>query len=130
MVSKFHYYTGVIFKAFTYGVGDAIVKGGRYDNLLSRFGKDAPAIGCVFLLDDIQSALSAQGIAQPEEEGITWLVYDEAGRSEALSALRKMREEGKRVSGLIRDPKIGKAEYTDYAKKNGIAEIRFFGNIE
>ena len=129
MVSKFHYYTGVIFKAFTYGVGDAIVKGGRYDNLLSRFGKDAAAIGCVFLLDDIQSALAAQGAKKPEAEGITWIVYDEAGRKEAFAQIGKMRAEGKRVSGLIRDAKISKAEYEDYAKQDGIFEIRFFGNI-
>lgn len=45
MLSKYRYYTGVIFKAYTYGVGDAIVKGGRYDRLLQQFGKEAPAIG-------------------------------------------------------------------------------------
>jgi len=33
----------VIFKGYTYGVGDAIVTGGRYDKLLSYFGKNAPA---------------------------------------------------------------------------------------
>ncbi|MBR6852145.1 MAG: hypothetical protein IKM88_18135, partial [Lachnospiraceae bacterium] len=89
----------------------------------------APAIGCVFLLDDIQSALSAQGAKKPVADGITWIVYDEAGRKEAFAQITKMRAEGKRVSGLIRDEKIGKAEYEDYAKQNGIKEIRFFGNI-
>lgn len=59
MLSKFNYYTGILFKAYTYGAGDAIVKGGRYDKLLAHFGKDAPAVGCVFLLDDIMGALSA-----------------------------------------------------------------------
>ena len=29
MLSKYNYYTGVIFKAYTYGLGDAVVKGGR-----------------------------------------------------------------------------------------------------
>ena len=53
MLSKYHYYTGVIFKAYTYGVGDAIVKGGRYDTLLGRFGKNAPAIG--FLVSFLSS---------------------------------------------------------------------------
>ncbi|MBP3295379.1 MAG: hypothetical protein J6M27_02260, partial [Lachnospiraceae bacterium] len=76
-----------------------------------------------------QSALSAQGKKKPEAEGIIWIVYDEAGRKEALAQIGKMRAEGKRVSGLIRDTKISKAEYEDYAKQNGIAEIRFFGNI-
>ena len=39
-------------KVFAYGVGDVIIKGGRYDSLLSRFGKDAPAIGFVVIIDD------------------------------------------------------------------------------
>ncbi len=130
MVSKFHYYTGVIFKAFTYGVGDAIVKGGRYDKLLSRFGKDAPAVGCVFLVDDIQSALAAQGVQDPEEENICWIVYDENSRKEALCEIKQMRAAGQKVSAIVRDPGISKAGYEDYAKRNGIKEIRFYGNID
>jgi ATP phosphoribosyltransferase regulatory subunit len=30
MISNFNYYTGIIFKAYTYGSGDQIVAGGRY----------------------------------------------------------------------------------------------------
>ena len=33
MVNHFDYYTGIIFRGYTYGTGDAIGKGGRYDNL-------------------------------------------------------------------------------------------------
>ena len=39
LLNQYNYYTGVIFKGYTYGVGDAIVTGGRYDKLLSYFGK-------------------------------------------------------------------------------------------
>lgn len=35
MVNHFDYYTGIIFRGYTYGTGDAIGKGGRYDNLLA-----------------------------------------------------------------------------------------------
>ena len=52
MLSKYQYYTGVVFKAYTYGIGDAVVKGGRYDNLLRKFGKDTAAIGFVIVIDD------------------------------------------------------------------------------
>ena len=45
MLSKYSYYTGIIFKAYTYGTGDYIVAGGRYDKLLEQFGKNAPAVG-------------------------------------------------------------------------------------
>ena len=38
MLGKFQYYTGIIFKAYTYGSGTPIATGGRYDKLLSQFG--------------------------------------------------------------------------------------------
>lgn len=63
MLSKYNYYTGVIFKAYTYGVGDAIVKGGRYDNLLGKFGQPAPAIGFVIVIDHLMTALNRQNAA-------------------------------------------------------------------
>ncbi len=62
MLSKYHYYTGMILKAYTYGVGDAIVKGGRYDTLLGHFGKKAPAVGFVVGIDDLLAALGRQGV--------------------------------------------------------------------
>lgn len=62
MLSKYNYYTGVIFKAYTYGLGDAIVKGGRYDNLLIQFGKNAPAIGFTIVIDDLLESLSRQKV--------------------------------------------------------------------
>ena len=42
MLSKYSYYTGIIFKAYTYGTGEYIVAGGRYDKLLEQFGKRQP----------------------------------------------------------------------------------------
>ena len=62
MLSKYQYYTGVVFKAYTYGIGDAVVKGGRYDNLLRKFGKNAAAIGFVIVIDDLLKALSRQKV--------------------------------------------------------------------
>ena len=36
MLNGYNYYTGVIFRGYTYGTGDAVVKGGRYNNLWQR----------------------------------------------------------------------------------------------
>lgn len=71
LLSKYNYYTGIIFKAYTYGMGDAIAKGGRYDNLLGYFGKDAPAIGFVIIVDDLLSALN-QNQQKKEERYLTF----------------------------------------------------------
>ncbi len=62
LLSKYHYYTGVIFSAFTYGTGEPVAKGGRYDRLLGHFGTDAPAVGVGVYIDQLRNALIRQGI--------------------------------------------------------------------
>ena len=56
-ISNYEYYTGIIFAGYTYGLGEPIVKGGRYDTLLSNFDKDAPAIGFAFVVDQLLTAV-------------------------------------------------------------------------
>ncbi len=68
MLSKYRYYTGIIFNAYTYGTGDAIISGGRYDNLVGQFDKPAPAIGMAVIVDRMMAALMRQGI-DPDTEG-------------------------------------------------------------
>lgn len=66
MISNYEYYTGIIFAGYTYGLGEPIVKGGRYDTLMSNFDKEAPAIGFAFVVDQLLSAVSAK--KEVEEE--------------------------------------------------------------
>lgn len=100
MLSKYNYYTGIIFKGYTYGVGDAIVKGGRYDNLLGRFGKDAPAIGFMIVVDDLLAAMSRQGAAVSSPEDRVQLYYSESDFKDKLQEAKKMRAAGKKVELL------------------------------
>ncbi|MBO4267216.1 MAG: ATP phosphoribosyltransferase [Lachnospiraceae bacterium] len=60
LLNKYDYYTGVLFRAYTFGFGDAIIKGGRYDNLVKEFGKDVPAIGFGVSVDELLIALNEQ----------------------------------------------------------------------
>ena len=62
MVSGYEYYTGIIFAGYTFGSGEPILKGGRYDKLLSHFGKNAASIGFVIVVDQLMSSLGRQGI--------------------------------------------------------------------
>ncbi len=103
MLSKYHYYTGVIFRAYTYGVGDAIVKGGRYDNLLKTFGKDAPAVGFVVVIDDLMAALSSQKIKVPTEEKSEQIIYEKEHFEAALKKSEALRKKGVNVEMILRD---------------------------
>lgn len=97
MLSKYNYYTGVIFKVYTYGVGDAIAKGGRYDKLLEYFGKKAPAIGFMVVIDDLMLALKhrKQDIDATDTPQI--ITYTENDYTEKLSQVKKLREQNIRT---------------------------------
>ncbi len=94
MLSQYHYYTGIIFKAYTYGIGDAIVKGGRYDQLLKHFGKNAPAIGFVIVIDDMQEALTRQKVALPLKEHKMVITYTADDYAEKLAECILFRKQG------------------------------------
>lgn len=98
MLSKYHYYTGVIFKAFSYGVGDAIVKGGRYDMLLGYFGKSAPAIGFAVVIDDLLLSLERQNGTYQEKPVVQKITYTESNYTEKLKMAQTLRSEGRRVA--------------------------------
>ena len=98
MLSKFQYYTGIIFQAYTYGTGEPIVKGGRYNNLLKHFGKPAASIGFGITVDNLLMALSRQKISLPEKKAPVILTYTEANRREAILEAQKLRNEGTAVA--------------------------------
>lgn len=93
MLSKYNYYTGVIFKVYTYGVGDAIAKGGRYDRLLGYFGKNAPAIGFVVVIDDLLLALERQQHI-PDQQEICMITYNGDNYESSLAKVKELRQKG------------------------------------
>lgn len=106
LLSKYNYYTGVIFKGYTYGVGDAVVNGGRYDKLLSHFGKDAPAIGFMIVVDELMEALARQNLKpQTVADGVL-LFYEKEAFDAALAKAKELRSQKQRVE-LVPMPDTG-----------------------
>ena len=124
MLNKYNYYTGVIFRAYTYGVGEAIVKGGRYDNLLGKFGKKAPAIGFVVVIDDMLTALSSQHIQLPTGENNILIIYEKHCFDRALKKAMQLREEGKYVE-LIPKNQVPTEKYLAFARQHRYSGIFF-----
>ena len=94
MLSKYNYYTGIIFRALTIGTGEMIASGGRYDNLVSQFGMDAPAIGMSITLDYLMTALFRQGILPEEEKEVVMVMYPESRIADAVSYAEMLRKNG------------------------------------
>jgi ATP phosphoribosyltransferase regulatory subunit len=61
MVPTMDYYTGMMFKVYSKYSPEAIVSGGRYDSLLAKLGKDVPAIGAGYYLNNILKAIERSG---------------------------------------------------------------------
>lgn len=57
-IRDFDYYTGIIFEGYGPDVGRPVAQGGRYDALLARFGRPAPATGFVVQLDLVWEMLT------------------------------------------------------------------------
>jgi len=88
-VRHFAYYTGIIFHAVAKGPGEPYASGGRYDDLLGRFGHPMPAIGFALHLDAVARARSAAGLVEKRPHRV--LVALES-KSEAV--VRPLRTEG------------------------------------
>lgn len=98
MLSKYNYYTGIIFKVYTYGAGEPIVKGGRYDHLLGYFGKEAPAVGFAVVIDDLMLALERQKAGKEIPDDLICLTYNASNYEKKLSEAKLLRKSGKRAA--------------------------------
>lgn len=130
MVSKYNYYTGIIFKAYTYGVGDAILKGGRYDMLLSYYGKSATAVGFVIVVDDLMEALRSQKLEPANTAFIDYLVYDEDVYMQAMQLADALRKKGQAVECTCFSHKKKIDDYVQYGYHNMISKLYHLTNEE
>ena len=106
MLSKYHYYTGIIFQAYTYGTGEPLIKGGRYNPLMKHFGKPAASIGFAIVIDNLLMALSRQKIDPPQDNDTEVLFYRKENRIQAIQKAKELRAQGKNVA--LRPEKVTK----------------------
>ncbi len=116
MLSDYKYYTGILFRGYTYGTGDAVVKGGRYNALLRQFGKDAPAIGFAFVVDELMNAIHRQNIPVQIEETEMIILYQRACQQQAIELGCQMRHDGKKVELIRKSDRKRLEDYQAYAE--------------
>jgi len=64
-VRGFDYYTGIRFAGYAGGAPDAVLRGGRYDELIGRYGRAARATGFAIDVEALAQAQRTAGIAAP-----------------------------------------------------------------
>lgn len=118
MLSRYNYYTGIIFRAYTYGSGDAIVKGGRYDNLLSEFGKNAEAIGFCIVIDQLMSVLARQKTETDDKKPEMLLItYTDNSALLAYKKASEIRSNGG-IAVLMKKSAHSDQKVLEYAKEH------------
>ena len=71
-IRDFDYYTGVIFEGYGPDFGRPVAQGGRYDSLLERFGRPAPATGFMIQLDLVSEMLTRAAQLPRIDAAIAW----------------------------------------------------------
>ena len=122
MSGGYGYYTGIVFRAYTYGTGDAVVRGGRYDHLLEKFGKETPSIGFAIIVDELMNALSRQKISVDTIRR-NIIVYNEETESNAIILAGNFREKGRCIELIRQKEGQDKSLYESYAKRKNAAAL-------
>ncbi len=130
MLTEYDYYTGIIFRGYTYGTGDAVVKGGRYDHLIGQFGKDAASVGFAVVLDELMLALSRQKIDIPTGDAATMVLYEPEFRSQAIRTANSLRNINRSVSMLKKESGMNMDDYKDYCKRYHMESILYVNSAK
>ncbi|MDF2701122.1 MAG: phosphoribosyltransferase regulatory subunit [Rubrobacteraceae bacterium] len=95
LIGRHNYYTGAVYEVYAAGLGFTVANGGRYDNLLRRFGEPLPATGFAISLERLISVL-------PEKKPSPALVLIGAG-VEVTRVATELRSSGVPVLHLAED---------------------------
>jgi len=90
LTSDIDYYTGVYFEVITPYIGKSIGSGGRYDELINKFGFDVPAIGFSFCLEDLLLALEKQGKSFPKFKAPKLLSINKTNIKKTFEEIKKI----------------------------------------
>ena len=105
-LSEHAYYTGIIFHAYTFGTGEPVVNGGRYDKLLGQFGCD-------------------KNIHIPHDANGTLLVYNADRLGDAINVSKKLRSTGVNVCMIEYKDSKSDSQYIEYAKESSLINVAF-----
>lgn len=100
VLNDVNYYNGLVFQGFLSGVPKSVLSGGRYDNLVQRFGCDTSAAGFAVYID-----LLRRFDRSSEYDCDVMLIYSADCRPEnVLLQQRAFAEEGKCCMAFLDEP--------------------------
>ena len=129
------YYTGTVFEVFDEAPENnrAMFGGGRYDNLVGMFAKNAKISGVGYGMGDVtlESFLLTHGLVPDLNEGETKVLvtrFDDVPYEKYLTIVDNLRKSGITASIYVGSKKFGKQ--IDYAIKGHYSHVLIMGSSE
>ncbi|MBO8173195.1 MAG: ATP phosphoribosyltransferase regulatory subunit [Bacillaceae bacterium] len=117
LVSNLDYYTGIVFEGYAEDLGFPVCSGGRYDSLLGKFGRPAPATGFALKMDRLTQASSLT--PRQESKKRVLILFTRDNRAEAIREACRLRNEAPDM--IVTTQLIGEIE----TKETPLSEDRF-----
>ena len=135
-VRGFDYYTGLRFQGFVVGSAEPVLQGGRYNDLLGRYGQPRPAVGFAVDVESAAAALESLAARRATAHAATGgmdparaadesvangpvLILGDIHSATALAAM--LRSQGRRAAPLM--VALSASEIEEYATRWGYREI-------
>ena len=109
----YNYHTGIVFAAYTPSYGQAIAKGGRYDNIGRDFGRARPATG---FSTDMKTLIELSSVALNELQQVLAPVSEDAA---LLAKVKQLRSEGVRVIYALPGASLSTESDAELVQQNG-----------
>lgn len=95
LINHIHYYSGMIFQGYIDNFGFPVLSGGRYDDLLKKFGKEIAATGFAMNMDQVLQATSQHNLLSIYKTEKDYLVlYEKEQRKWAIDKSNELRDQG------------------------------------
>ena len=120
IVHKFDYYTGTVFRGYIENAGEPVLKGGRYDRLLSSFDYDVPATGFAINVCAVADALIKTSMLPETRHSDVIVHYNESTFNNAINVKKTYSEKGLICELSVYD---SIEETHKYAEKMNIGEV-------
>ncbi|MDO5403624.1 MAG: ATP phosphoribosyltransferase regulatory subunit, partial [Eubacteriales bacterium] len=129
-ISKHTYYTGIIFYAYTFGTGEPVISGGRYDKLIGQFGCDKASIGFSITVDSLMAAINRQNLDMPVDANGTLVIYEPDNLLMAIKTSDELRKMNIPVALIRANDSKSTAQYCEYAESSQLEDIVFLNDTK
>jgi ATP phosphoribosyltransferase regulatory subunit len=141
-VRGFDYYTGMRVQGYVHGAAEAVLQGGRYDDLLARYGRSSPAVGFAIDVEAVAGALEQQQEQRAPRSPVSAGAANSVGSNgvghvrdggvlvsgpldDALAAAQVLRRNGRRAA--VEHAGLGGEALLAYARRWHFAEVKKLG---